>query len=208
MKHLLVGLIVLISFSATNLGFGQKSEGKEVIQFTGVVFESDSATIVHGVHVYIPKAGRGTTTNAYGFFSMPVLEGDSIIFSAIGHKRVSYVVPKHNKESSLRVIITLQEDITFLEEVEIRPYPTEAMFKEALITMELPYQKEYANIYSWLNSEYMRLGYTELPASPNANARYLMNQQQQAYINRYTPQVNNFLNPFAWANFINSLKKK
>ena len=204
MKHLLICLVI---WSFASLGFGQESEPRQVIQFTGVVFESDSTTVIPGVHVYIPKSGRGTTTNAYGFFSIPVLEGDSIIFSAVGYKRISYVVPAHNSETSLKVIVTLQDDITFLEEVEIRPYPTEAMFKEALITMELPHQKEYANIYSWLNSEYMTLGYTELPASPNANARYLMNQQQQAYINRYTPPVNNFLNPFAWANFINSLKK-
>lgn len=204
MKHL---LICLFAFSSIALSFGQGDENRQVIQFTGVVFESDSSTVIPGVHIYIPKSGRGTTTNPYGFFSMPVLEGDSIVFSAVGYKRISYVVPAHDRESSLKVVVTLQDDITFLEEVEIRPYPTEAMFKEALITMELPHQKEYANIYSWLNSEYMTYGYTTLPASPNANARYLMNLQQQAYINRYTPPVNNFLNPFAWANFINSLKK-
>jgi len=138
---------------------------------------------------------------------MPVLEGDSVIFSAVGYKRVYYIVPSHDKESSLRVIISLQEDIRFLEEVEIRPYPTESMFKEALITMELPHQKQYANIYQWLNSDIMTQGYFELPASPNANAQYLINQQQRAYINRYSPPTNQLLNPFAWSQFIRSLKK-
>jgi len=204
LKYLLTCFIIL---SLASLGFGQDPESRQVIQFTGVVFESDSTTVVPGVHIYIPKSGRGTTTNPYGFFSMPVLEGDSIIFSAIGYKRISYKVPAHDKESSLRVVVTLQDDITFLEEVEIRPYPTEAMFKEALITMELPHQKEYANVYQWLRSEYMVTAYQTLPASPNSNARYMINQQQQAYINRYTMPVNNFLNPFAWAQFINSLKK-
>jgi hypothetical protein len=92
--------------------------------------------------------------------------------------------------------------------VEIRPYPTEAMFKEALITMELPYQKEYANIYQWMNSEIMRKGYYDLPASPNANHQYFFQQQFQSYINRYSPPQNQLLNPFAWNNFINSLKRK
>ncbi|WP_420317557.1 carboxypeptidase-like regulatory domain-containing protein [Ekhidna sp.] len=179
-----------------------------MIQFTGVVFGADSTSVVPGTHVYIPKSGRGTTTNPYGFFSLPVLEGDSIIFSAVGYKRAYYIIPKHDSESSLRVIIALQDDITFLEEVEIRPYPTERMFKEALITMELPNQKEYANIYQWLNSQYMQEAYYSLPASGEENHEYYMQLQRQSYLNRYSPPQNQLLNPFAWANFINSLKRK
>ena len=167
----------------------------------------DSSSVVPGTHVYIPKSGRGTTTNPYGFFSMPVLEGDSIVFSAVGFKRSFYIIPEHKKESSLRIIVTLEEDISFLEEVEIRPYPTENMFKEALITMELPHQKEYANIYQWLNSSYMQEAYYNLPASPNANAQYLINQQQRSYTNRYAPRSIPILNPFAWNQFIRSLKR-
>lgn len=195
-------------FLIARAGLSQEPTQKEVIQFTGVVFSSDSSTVIPGTHVYIPTSGRGTTTNPYGFFSMPVLEGDSVIFSAVGFKRSYYVIPNHEKESSLRIIVSLEEDITFLEEVEIRPYPTETMFKEALITMELPHQKEYSNIYSWLNSEYMQQAYLNLPASPNANYNYYFKQQQQAYINRYSPPQNQLLNPFAWSQFINSLRRK
>ena len=186
----------------------QEADQKKVIQFTGVIFGMDSTTVMPGTHIYVPKAGRGTTSNPYGFFSMPVVEGDSVVFSAVGYKRAFYIVPNHEGESSLRVMITLKEDITFLEEVEIRPYPTESMFKEALITMELPHQKEYANIYQWLNSDIMTQAYLDLPASPNANHQYFMKLQQQSYINRYSPPQNNFLNPFAWRQFINSLKRK
>lgn len=188
--------------------FSQEKKDKKVIQFTGVVLGKDSTSVIPGTHIYIPKSGRGTTTNPYGFFSIPVMEGDSLVFSAVGYKRSFYKVPDHDGESSLKVIITLKEDITFLEEVEVRPYPTEAMFKEAIITMELPYQKEYANIYQWLNSEIMQEAYLSLPASGNENLRYFTQQQQRSYINRYSPPQNQLLNPFAWSQFIQSLKKK
>lgn len=188
-------------------GFSQVDR-KKIIQFTGVVLNQDSTSVIPGVHIYIPKSGRGTTTNPYGFFSLPVMEGDSIVFSAVGYKRSFYIIPEHKSESSMKLIVTLEDDIQFLEEVEIRPYPTEAMFKEALITMELPYEKEYANIYNWMNSEIMKKGYYDLPASPNANHRYFMQQQFQSYINRYSPPQNQLLNPFAWNQFIRSLKKK
>ncbi|MEQ9306050.1 MAG: carboxypeptidase-like regulatory domain-containing protein [Marinoscillum sp.] len=204
MRYILILSIFVFSLGSLNA----QQPAKKVIQFTGVVFGSDSTSVVPGTHVYIPKSGRGTTTNPYGFFSLPVLEGDSVLFSAVGYKRAYFIIPKHDKESSFRVIIALQDDITFLEEVEIRPYPTESMFKEALITMELPERKEYANIYQWLNSEMMTQAYHNLPASPNANHQYFMQQQRQSYINKYSPPQNQLLNPFAWANFINSLKRK
>lgn len=205
MRLLVTICIFLFTLSFIN---AQERNSKRIIQFTGVVLGSDSVTIIPGTHIYIPYSGRGTTTNPYGFFSIPVVEGDSLVFSAVGYKRAFFKVPNHDDESSLKVIITLKEDITFLEEVEVRPYPTEAMFKEALITMELPYQQEYANIYQWLNSEIMQEAYLSLPASPNENLRYFTQQQQQAYINRYSPPQNQLLNPFAWSQFIKSLKKK
>lgn len=179
---------------------------KKVIQFTGVIFGPDSVSIIPGVHVYVPKAGRGTTTNPYGFFSMPVLEGDSVVFSAVGFRRESFVVPKHDKDQSLKTIVTLTEDVAFLEEVEVFPYPSEAMFKEAVLAVQLPNQEDINNIEAWLAQQYMRDAYKNLPASPGANHRYFMDQQAQAIQSRYMRPQNNLLNPFAWAQFIRSIK--
>lgn len=208
MRYILILSIFVFTIVSAKAQEQDETEVENVIQFTGVVFGTDSTSVVPGTHVYIPKSGRGTTTNPYGFFSLPVLVGDSVLFSAVGYKRAYYIVPEHDMETSLRVIIALEDDIQFLEEVEIRPYPTESMFKEALISMELPNQKEYANIYQWLNSQVMTEAYLSLPASSNANHQYYMQLQRQAYINRYSPPQNQLLNPFAWANFLNSLKRK
>ncbi len=200
-KFLLYSALFVIS-----LGLAAQDQEKKVIQFTGVIFGPDSVSIIPGVHVYVPKVGRGTTTNPYGFFSMPVLEGDSIVFSAVGFQRESFIVPQHEKDQSLKVIITMTEDIAFLEEVEVFPYPSEAMFKEAVLAVQLPNQEEINNIEAWLAKQYMREAYKNLPASPGANHRYFMDQQAQSIQNRYMRPQNNLLNPFAWAQFINSLK--
>ena len=200
-KILLYSTLILFT-----LGLAAQDQEKKVIQFTGVIFGPDSVSIIPGVHVYVPKVGRGTTTNPYGFFSMPVLEGDSIVFSAVGFQRESFVVPKHEKDQSLKVIITMSEDIAFLEEVEVFPYPSEAMFKEAVLAVQLPNQEDINNIEAWLAQQYMRETYKNLPASPGANHRYFMDQQAQSIQNRYMRPQNNLLNPFAWAQFINSLK--
>ncbi|MBV6646488.1 MAG: carboxypeptidase-like regulatory domain-containing protein [Cyclobacteriaceae bacterium] len=200
--------IILFLLSASVIASAQDPEIQErkVLQFTGVVFGTDSTSVIPGVHVYVPKAGRGTTTNPYGFFSMPTLEGDSIIFSAIGYKRSYYVVPRHNEDQSLKIIITLEEDVTYLEEVEVFPYPSEEMFKSAVLAAELPNQRDYDNLEAWLGSEIMQKMYWNLPASPNMNHRFFMNQYLASQTYRYQPPSNPLLNPFAWSTLIKSLK--
>ena len=112
---------------------GNAQTKKRVIQLSGVVLEEDSVSgvPVPGVHVYVPKAGRGTTTNGMGFFSMPVLEGDEIIVSAVGYDRQNVTVASDWPEYQT-IIITLTQDTTFLPEVDLFAFPTEEVFKQAV----------------------------------------------------------------------------
>ncbi len=202
MRYLLFSILILTTIVVTNA-----QETHPVIQFTGVVMEGDSVNVIPGVHIYVPKGGRGTTSNPYGFFSMPVIEGDSIIFTAVGFKRTHFIVPKHDPSTSLKVLVTLQEDITFLDEVEVFPFPTEDMFKHAVVTMQLPYNRENANLQAWLNATYMKEGgYNRFAASQASNQRYLEDRRILEFQNKFGPQQNNLLNPWAWASFIKSLK--
>ena len=200
--------IILIPLLFIGFLAAAQDDRPNVVQLTGVVFGVDSTEVIPGVHVYTPKGGRGTTTNVYGFFSLPVLEGDSLVFSSVGYKRASYVVPEHREDNSIRVIVTLEEDITYLDELEVFPYPSEAVFKAAVLAVELPDQRDYDNLQRLLNSDVLREAYWELPASANMNHRFFMQQQQQAIANRFQPVANPLLNPFAWRDFIRSLKKK
>lgn len=198
-------LFFILAFTVVAL---KAQEEKPVIQFTGVVMGEDSLMVIPGVHVYVPKGGRGTTTNPYGFFSMPAIEGDSIIFSSVGFKRTHFIIPRHDPSTSLKVLVTLIEDITFLDEVEVFPFPTEEMFKHAVVTMQLPYDRESANLQAWLNATYLKNGQGYLAASPASNQQYYSNRRQLEFQNKFAPPQNNLLNPCAWASFINSLKRK
>lgn len=200
--------LIAISLFLFAAFFAIAQDEPKIIQFTGVVFTPDSTSVIPGVHIYVPSVGRGTTTNPYGFFSMPVTEGDSIVFSSVGFKKRSYVIPAHDKEHSLKLIVTLEEDISFLDEVEIFPYPSEAMFKKAVLAMDLNSNQDYDNLQAWMTAQYMAQAYKGLPTSANANYRYFMDQQSQANNYKYQAPVNNFANPFAWARFIKDLKKK
>ena len=199
---LTIGLLVVANFIQA------QDNPKKVIQFTGVIFAQDSLSVIPGVHVYTPKGGRGTTTNPYGFFSMPALEGDSVIFSTVGFERTYYIVPKHEGDHSLKLLVYLEEDVQFLEEVEIFPYPSEAAFKAAVLAAVPPGQEQRDQIDRWLSTEFMRTAYLDLPNSPNMNHRFFMDQQMDNQVYRLQGRQNPLLNPFAWANFIKSLRNR
>lgn len=181
-----------------------EAQSKRVIQLSGIVLGPDSASFVPGVHVYVPKAGRGTTTNEVGFFSMPVLVGDSIVISAVGYHRQHYIVPPSASEYQT-IIVTMVEDITYLKEVEIVPFPTEEVFKEAVLALNVPTE---AIDEKNMNAELLALMLKTTPPDGPQNQRYSLEQWANAQNSKYQPVTNPLLNPFNWAKFFNSLKKK
>lgn len=179
---------------------------KKVIQLTGLVVGGDSMYGVPAVMVYVPKTGRGTSTNEVGYFSMPTLTGDSVVIRALGYKEKSMIVP-YTDDDKLSLIIQLEEDTLMLPEVEIFPYPTEALFKEAFLALKLPEQNDLNNMQSNLNERIMDRIRFNTGNDGSLNHTYFMNSQVQRIENKnYYPTVP-LLNPFAWAKFIKQVKE-
>ena len=183
------------------------SQGQnKIIQLSGVVVGKDSISGVGGVHIYVPSAGRGTTSNPYGYFAMPVLASDSIIVSAVGYRKQNFIMPA-DKGESVTLIIELKPDTTILPELEIFPYPTEDLFKKAVLAIELPNRKDLDNLDESLNKDMLRKMYSNQPMSANMNYKYFMDQQMLATSQKYQLPSNPLLNPFAWVKFIKAIKR-
>ncbi len=177
-----------------------------IIQLSGIVLRPDSTGGIPGVHVYVPKAGRGTTTNQFGYFSLPTLAGDSIVISAVGFRKQSYIVPE-NEGDAITIIIPMEEDTIILPEIEIFPYPTEELLKEAILAMRLPNQADYDAISRNLDEQTMAEMFRSMPMDGSMNYKYYLNQRLTYMHDGYGPRYNPLLNPFAWAEFFKSLKR-
>ncbi len=186
---------------------GNAQTKKRVIQLSGVVLEEDSVSgvPVPGVHIYVPKAGRGTTTNGMGFFSMPVLEGDEIVVSAVGYDRQNVTVASDWPEYQT-IIITLTQDTTFLPEVVIFPFPTEEVFKQAVLAMNMPLDNNGIDKRNF-NEELLALMIKTTPMDGYQNQRYYLDQWANSSTSKFQPVTNPFLNVFNWAKFFSSLKQ-
>ncbi len=201
--YLLALLVTVCGVMAISDGHAQNK--KRIIQLSGIVLGEDSVSGLPGVHVYVPKAGRGTSTQPNGFFSMPVLVGDSVVISSVGYIRRHYIVPE-SPDEFMTIIIEMATDNTFLRDVVIMPFPTEEVFKQAVLALNVPLNENGIDKRN-LNAELMALMMQNTPMDGNLNYRYYMNQYNQSISDRSQVRVNPFLNPFNWARFFRDLKQ-
>ena len=197
-------LMVLIFHLGTKAAHAQDGKDRKVVQLSGIILNADSTDAIPGVNIYVPTKGRGTSSNRFGYFSMPVAEGDSVVFSFIGLKRQSFKVPENVDEDKLSLILTMQEYAFTLGEVEVMPYPTEEEFKNAVLAMNV--EDEIPLDRGNLSPQLLLRWAEQMPASGNENFRGFQNQQMMQIQDRYGPRSFPLLNPFAWAKFIQSIK--
>lgn len=209
MKHSFLykfALIFLLGFIfSIQLANAQDTREKKVIQLSGIILNSDSTDAVPGVNIYVPKKGRGTASGRFGYFSMPVLEGDSVVFTFIGLKKQIFKVPDKVENDRISLILTMEVDEIALAEIEVMPYPTEEEFKKAIIAMNVvdPMSISRANM-----SPEMLLRWAEqMPASGNENFRAFQQGQMIQNQDLYGPRPLRLLDPFAWSQFIRSIKR-
>ncbi len=198
-------ILALGIFLVPTGSLAQDQQEKKVIQLSGIILNADSTDAVPGVNIYVPKKGRGTSSGRFGYFSMPVLEGDSVVFSFIGLKKQTFKVPDKVENDRISLILTMEVDEIALAEIEVMPYPTEEEFKRAIVAMNVvdPMSISRANM-----SPEMLLRWAEsMPASGGENFRYFQQGQMLQNQDLYGPRPLRILDPFAWSQFIRSIKR-
>ncbi|MFD2717998.1 carboxypeptidase-like regulatory domain-containing protein [Hymenobacter monticola] len=200
----LLGTLLLAAPSA-------HAQGKrKIVQFSGIVASGDSLLGVPGASIYVPRAGRGTSSNAYGYFSMAVLAGDSIVIRSLGYANQTIIIPPDYQRQSYSVVVQLIEDATVLPEVRVFPYTTERDFKKAFLALRLPTEKGSAAADN-LNEELMNRIFRTQPMGAVANFRQTMQNQQYNQDVRagFGPSVyanNPLINPFSWLKLVKQVK--
>ncbi len=203
--------VVLVFMSLGGFFSTAQAQGQEnQITFTGFLTSGKTNEPLPGAYIYIPKAGKGVLAATNGYFALPVFPGDSIIFSYVGFKTQYHIIPRRLTDLTYSAVVALQEDVKVLAEVKVYPYATEELFKEAFVNLKLPDEKERENLARNTSPEAMMRQAATMPMSALANHQNFVNQQffgRESIIGRSATPTFAFTNPFAWANFIRSVKR-
>ncbi len=177
-----------------------------LIQLSGLVVSSDSLRGLPLVSIRIKNTSKGTFTDDGGFFSFVVRRGDTILFSSIGYKTISYVVPPDLKGVKYTLIQPLSEDTVFLNTAVIRSYPTPDEFDYFFVKATIPdayYESSTRNLRK------KTLQGISQSMSMDGVEQQQYATQQQAYRYYYNGQLppNRIFDPFAWGQFFDAWKR-
>lgn len=109
-----------------------------VVQLSGLVVRADSSSGLAGIAVYVPGTNRGTISKPGGFFTLPVLAGDSVVFQALGFEKQYIIIPKTYVPERYTTSIRLKQVAKQLPEVQVMPWATLRDFKVAVRDLKLP----------------------------------------------------------------------
>jgi hypothetical protein len=201
MKKIAYYLAYLFLFNISYFSQAQ-SQKTDVIQLSGVLLSADTLTPIPFANVIIKSNGRGTMTDYFGFFSIVVQKKDEIIFSAMGYKNSTYIIPDTLSLNRYSLIQILTIDTICLKETIIYPWPTYEQFKKAFVRINIPdddYEKAVKNFTMIID---MKDKWEDYPMDANMSYNNYMNQRLSKlyYAGQLPP--NNLLNPIAWLQFI------
>lgn len=194
---------MLVLFSA--LDVHAQDQQQKVLQLSGVVQTMDS-TALPGASIFVKGTRRGTISNDAGIYSIAVSPGDLIEFSYIGFKSVTVNIPLETTGNQLFSSPVLVEDTAFLPTAIVSPIPTPAQFKYLFLHTQVGRNfndivRENLNIKNLLRD--MR----RMPLDGDAIYNMHSRESFRRGAERGMVPTSGIFNPFAWGEFIRSLKE-
>lgn len=153
--------ILTLMFLGLSAGASQ-AQFKHVYQLSGLIVNKSTHEAVPFVQVRINNSRRGTVANGDGFYSIPVVESDTIYFSSLGFRITQFVFADYLRDyegdansAYVYAINYLEEDSILLTGITIFPYNTPGKLRTAIIETEVPEDVESANARDNLNPKVM-----------------------------------------------------
>lgn len=136
-------LLLTFLFLALVVGLRAQQQEPPVVQLSGVVVVGDSLYPAPFVSIYRMRDFRGTYTDRNGYFTLPALAGDTLVFTFTGLKRSVFKVPM-NSESHISLVQLMEEDTIQLPTTYILPYPSRENLRRELLALDLPNDNYFA----------------------------------------------------------------
>lgn len=198
MRKILVVFFFTFSFNA----FCQDKS----VQITGILVSTDSLLTIPFANVLIKNKEKGTITDFYGYFSLVANKEDTIIFSCLGYKRATYIIPIEVDENFITVVQKLASDTIMLRETKVYPWPSREQFKQVFLTTDIP-DDDIERAKKNIDNAFVDIMIAKMPNDGKENFRSFMNDmERQQYIMSGGVTLIPILNPFAWAAFIEAWK--
>lgn len=198
--------LLLLLFVSTV--FAQQTTGdKKLIQFTGIITDVDSNTVVPYVTVTnLTNKGQRYAANYKGYFSFIAHPGDTILYSAVGYKDLLQAIPNQISDTKYTAMIKLKSEIVNLPTVRVYPWATVEEFTRDFMSMKIA-DDDYAIAIRNLSQESISGLMQSLPRDAGEISSINFRLNHDKALNKNMVQTNPLLNPFAWGKLMQSIFK-
>jgi hypothetical protein len=184
---------------------GQNQETERFFQVSGIITDEENK-VISNVGVVSIKLRRGTLSEKTGIYSITSTPGDTILFRALGFKKKLIILPRDFEGRHFSLDVALILDTIPIENVVVVPWKTYSDFIKDM-TEPSPVDPEIENMNKNIASVAEAVSNTRgVKITPEAGYRYAMQQNFNMTATRNQYPINNLLNPFRWAKFINGVK--
>lgn len=191
-----------------------QQKGQKVYQLSGLVLDQVSGNPIPYTRIVIHKNKRYALANLEGFFSIPVVENDTLYFQCIGYKPARFAVRNYfeqnkvssNEEYIYAVEYLIPDTTVSLPEIIVHPYDSPLALKTAMLNINAPFRGDYTQVQSNISPELMTYFMNNMPQ----NESEMQNALQQRYAAMYSQSrlLPAFVDPVAVFNLLRHVNKK
>lgn len=197
--------LTLLLFVFSTVAFAQKPAQEKLVQFSGIITDLDSANVVPYVTITNASVKNQRVASDYrGYFTFVVHPGDTILFTAIGYKKFSTVIPVINPDSKYTTMVKLKADVINLPTVRVFPWATTEEFTKEFLAMKLA-DDDMAIAKKNLSRESINGLIVSLPRDGQEIASQNYRYNFDRMVNKNMVQTNPLLNPFAWSKLMQQI---
>jgi hypothetical protein len=200
-----IWLFLILLLTAAS-GFSQTTK-KKLVQFSGVIMNRDSNTVVPYVTITnVTVRDQIYSANYKGYFSFVVNEGDTLLFTAVGYKKEGLVIPSNIEDNKYTVLMKMQQDIINLPAVRVYPWASTDEFKKEFMTMKFA-DDDLEIAKKNVSRESLSAMMASLPRDGGEMQSYNFQNNHNRLVNKNINQrlANPLLNPFAWGALIQQI---
>lgn len=174
------------------------------MQFSGVIYNKDSGTVVP--FVTITNGNSIYSANYQGYFSFVAHERDTIVFSSVGYNREALVIPVNSPENKYTVLVRLKQEIINLPVVRVYPWASPEEFKKEFMAMKLA-DDDLEIAKKNVSKERIFASAANLPRDGIEMQGINFQNNHTSLTNKNINQrlANPLLNPFAWGSLIQQI---
>lgn len=187
-----------------------------VVQVSGVILTRDtSLQTIPNARLWIQGRSTTTTSGDDGFFSITAVPGDTLRFRRFGFEEERLWVPDTLDGKSYLASVFMRWNTVELDEVTLYPWPRPEDLNRELLRMRIETTERDVALQN-LAIQALKEKAALMGMSSNEMQRYIIQAQEQQLYNsgRYygsdgaSAILGRLSNPFAWAQFFQSLKKR